>query len=75
MRFPGVATFNIDGPGNPADVKAISSDNVEDGTLHRTRPHPLWLFECSETGVGGWEFKIQNSEFKIQNSQRSLSSA
>ena len=36
-RFPGVATFNIDGPGDGAGVSAVSSDSVEDGTLRRTR--------------------------------------
>ncbi len=36
-RFPGVATFNIVGPGNPAGRKGRVSNNIEDGTLRRTR--------------------------------------
>jgi len=39
-RFPGVATFNIVGPGVPADFEADGSNNVEDGTLRRTRSRP-----------------------------------
>jgi len=35
-RFPEVATFNMVGPGRPADVKGSGSNNVENGTLRRT---------------------------------------
>jgi hypothetical protein len=36
-RFPGVAPFNIVGPGDCADVESDESNNFEDGTLRRTR--------------------------------------
>jgi len=36
-RFPGVATFNIVGPEYPAEVKGGEPNNIEDGTLRRTR--------------------------------------
>jgi hypothetical protein len=39
-RFPGVATFNIVGPGVQSGIEADGSNNVEDGTLRRTRSHP-----------------------------------
>ncbi len=37
--FPGVATFNIVGPGDYADEKADESNNIEDGTLRRAALH------------------------------------
>jgi len=38
--FPGVATFNIVGPLQPADMGTLGSNNVENGTLRRRRSHP-----------------------------------
>jgi hypothetical protein len=36
-RFPGVATFNIVGPGDSAEVEGREPNNIENGTLRRTR--------------------------------------
>ncbi len=36
-RFPRVATFNIVGPGDSVEVNGRESNNIESGTLRRTR--------------------------------------
>ncbi len=68
-RFPGVATFNIVGPEYPADVNGGESNNIEDGTLRRTRAVSAEVGEGPIVGRPSRlpccraAFRIPNSEF------------